>query len=192
MADVTTFLGAFFRSPAAVGAVAPSSSALAAMMVRSAGIQPGQVIVELGAGTGPMTRALVDAHPNNPLLVLEPDPVLAARCRERVPGADVVEAYAQDLPALMASRGYKQADRVVSSLPFAGWPAELQQAVLDAVLGVMAPDGRMVTFTYVQGPWLPAGRRVRKLLEERFARVSCSPTVWGNVPPAFVYCCERV
>jgi phosphatidylethanolamine/phosphatidyl-N-methylethanolamine N-methyltransferase len=191
MADVATFWRALMRSPTGVGAVAPSSGALAAQMVRSAGIGPDHVVVELGAGTGPMTRALVDAHPHNKLLVLEPDPGLAAACRERVPEADVVEAFAQDLPALMASRGYARADRVVSSLPFAAWSDELQRAVLDAVLQVMAPDGRMVTFTYVHGPWLPAGRRVKQLLDERFARVSSSPVVWGNVPPAFVYCCDR-
>jgi phosphatidylethanolamine/phosphatidyl-N-methylethanolamine N-methyltransferase len=191
MADPITFLGALLRSPKGVGAIAPSGRGLAAMMVKMAGIEPGQVIVELGAGTGPMTRAIVDAHPDNPLLVIEPDPELAAACRERVPEAEVIEAYAQDVRTLLRDRGHEGAQRIVSSLPFAIWPDELQRDVLDAVIDVLEPGGCMVTFTYVHGPWLPAGRRVRALLDDRFASVTCSPTVWANLPPAFVYTCER-
>ena len=107
------------------------------------------------------------------------------------PGAEVVEAYAQDLPALLAARGHARCDRVVSSLPFAGWPAEVQDAVFEGILGALAPDGRMVTFTYVHSPWLPAGRRARARLEEAFREVTTSPVVWRNLPPAFVYRCER-
>jgi phospholipid N-methyltransferase len=191
MADHSAFLSAFLRAPVGIGAVAPSSAALARQMVSSAAIAPDHVIVELGAGTGPMTRALRQQHPNNPLLVLEPDPKLAAVCRERTPGVDVVEAYAQDLPRLLAERGLGKADRVVSSLPFAGWSAELQDAVFAGILAACAEDARMVTFTYVHSPWLPAGARAKARLEREFQRVTSSPTVWCNMPPAFVYVCDQ-
>ena len=191
MSDHRSFVGALLRDVKGVGAVAPSSPELAHALVKAADIGPDHVVVELGAGTGPMTRELVDRHPRVPLLVLEPDPGLAARCRANVPEAEVVEAYAQDLPSLLAARGHARADRIVSSLPFASWEPDLQEAVLDAILGALAPDGRFVTFTYVMSPALPAGRRVRALLRERFPRVRRTPTVWRNVPPAFVYVCDR-
>lgn len=190
MADPIVFLRAFLRDPSGIGAVAPSSRYLAHAMVRAAGIAPHHTLVELGAGTGPMTEALQDRHPDCALLVLEPDPVLAARCRARVPQADVVEAYAQDLPSLLAARDWSAVDRVVSSLPFASFPEALQDAVFEAVLEVLAPDGRFVTFTYAHSPWLPAGRRARRMLEDRFGKVSTTPIVWRNLPPAFVYVCD--
>lgn len=191
MSELRTFLGALARKPAGVGAIAPSSRALASTMVALAHIQDGDHVVELGAGTGPMTRALRDAHPHHDVLVLEPDPGLAAKCRENVPGVEVAEAYAQELPKLIADRGWPHVDRVVSSLPFAAWPAPLQKEVFDAILTVLKPGGRLVTFTYAHSPYLPAGRRARALLERTFDRVHLSPVIWGNVPPAFVYVCDR-
>jgi phospholipid N-methyltransferase len=189
--SVGTFLAAALRRPGIVGAVAPSSRHLAAQMVASAALAPGQLVVELGAGTGPMTRALVAAHPSFPRFALEPDPAMAAVTRAAAPGVEVIEAYAQDLPALLAERGLGPIDRVVSSLPFAVWPPSLQDAVFSGILEAMAPDGRLVTFTYVQSPYVPAGRRARATLEKHFARVSTSPVVWCNLPPAFVYVCDR-
>lgn len=191
MPEWGTFLRAVARAPTAVGAVAPSSPALAAMMVRCADIRPGHVVVELGAGTGPMTRALRAAHPDVPLLSLEPDPGLAAAARASATGAEVVEAFAQDLPALLAERGWGPADRVVSSLPFAAWSEDLQEAVFRGILEAMAPRARFVTFTYAHSPWLAAGRRARQRLQASFARVEVSPIVWCNLPPAFVYVCDR-
>lgn len=191
MIDPVVFLRAFLRAPGAVGAIAPSSAALARSLVGSAGIEAGHRVVELGAGTGPMTRELVKRHAGVPLLVLEPDEALAARCREAAPGAEVVSAYAQELPALLAERGWPAADRIVSSLPFASFAPALQDTVFDAIDAVLADDGRFVTFTYAHSPLLPAGRRARVLLEDRFAEVHTTPITWCNLPPAFVYVCGR-
>lgn len=188
--DALSFLGAFLRGPSAVGAIWPSSPALARCIVEAAEIAPHDVVVELGAGTGPFTGEVARRLSGERLLALEPDPTLAARCRARHPDVDVVEAYAQALPSLLAARGHAHADRIVSGLPFAGWPEPLQAAVFDAIVASLRPGGRFVTFTYVQSPWLPAGLRARATLEARFARVGRTPVVWANVPPAFVYVCD--
>jgi phosphatidylethanolamine/phosphatidyl-N-methylethanolamine N-methyltransferase len=192
MREWISFLGAAAGDPQGIGAIAPSGGALARAMVDAARIEAGHRVVELGAGTGPVTRALVAARPDASLLVLEPDAALAARCRAAVPGVQVVEAMAQELPALIEAQGWSAVDRVVSSLPFAVWPVGLQDEVLDAVLNVLVPGGVMVTFTYVQSPLVPAGRRFRRTLERRFARVTTTPIVWLNLPPAFVYVCETL
>lgn len=190
MAEVSAFFRAFLAGPGKIGSIAPSSQALARAMVQNADLRAGQVVVELGAGTGPFTRALAQV-PGITLIALEPDPALARLCREAAPGVPVEEGYAQELPAILARHGHTGCDRVVSGLPFASWSAEVQRAVFDGIDAVLRPGGRMVTFTYVQSPWLPAGRRARALLEQRFARVRTSPVVWANLPPAFVYVCDR-
>lgn len=184
------FLAAALRHPAIVGAIAPSSRCLAAELVRRADARPGQLVVEVGSGTGPMTRALAAADPAFPRFAVEALPEMAAATRRAVPGVEVVEGSASDLPRFLAERGLGPIDRIVSGLPFAAWPDGLQREVLDGILAAMAEDGRLVTFTYAISPLVPAGRRFRRLLERSFARVTTSPTVWANLPPAFVYVCD--
>lgn len=184
-----TFVRGMMRDPIAVGSVWPSGPALAQRMADDASIRPGDLVVELGAGTGPFTAAL--AGRGRRLLALEPDPELARACRVRCPGVDVIERKAEALPAILEERGEAAVDRVVSGLPFAIWPDAVQRAVLDAVTDTLTDDGVFVTFTYAHSPWLPAGRRFRVRLGEAFERVATSPVVWRNAPPALVYRAER-
>jgi len=179
------FLRAMLRDPVAVGSVWPSGPALARAVIDAAELAPGQVVVELGPGTGPFTALL--ARHEGPVLAVEADPDLAARCRARCPQVQVVQGRAEALPRLLAERGHGRVDRVISGLPFAIWSDEAQRAVLRAVTECLAEPGVFVTFTYAHSPWLPAGRRFRGLLGDCFERVEALPVIWGNVPPALVY-----
>lgn len=184
------FLREFVRDPVCLGAVAPSGPSLARLTVESAGIEPGQVVVELGAGTGPMTAEIVRMHPDNPFMSLEPKPALAAALRERFPDVRVEERYLQDLPELLADWGHDKVDRFVSSLPWAIWSDELQGECFDAIANTIQPDGKMVTFQYVHSQVLPAAKKFRATLETRFGKVSKTRVAWVNLPPAFVFVCE--
>ncbi len=184
------FLREFVRDPVCLGAVAPSGPSLARLTVASAEIGPGQVVVELGAGTGPMTREIAARHPDNPFLALEPKPALAAALRERFPQVRVEERTLQELPELLEAWGQPAVDRFVSSLPWAIWPEALQRECFDVILRTLRPDGRMVTFQYVHSQVLPAARRFRDALGERFASVRKTRVAWANLPPAFVFVCD--
>lgn len=184
-----TFVREFAKDPVLLGAVAPSGPDLAKRMIDAANIGPTDVVVELGAGTGPMTAEILRQRPEGPLVVLEPNPKLAAILRERFPGVDVLERFAQDLRPILTERGHDRADRVVSSLPWAIWSEQLQNDVFAAILDVLAPDGVMVTFGYVHAQVLPAAARLRVALETRFASVTTTPIAWRNLPPALVYVC---
>ena len=184
------FLREFVRDPVCLGAVAPSGPSLARLTVASADIRPGHVVVELGAGTGPMTAEIVRAHPDSSFMSLEPKPPLAAALRDRFPGVRVEERYLQDLPELLASWDKPKVDRFVSSLPWAIWSDELQGACFDAILQTIRPDGRLVTFQYVHSQVLPAAKRFRAALESRFEEVTKTRVAWVNLPPAFVFVCD--
>lgn len=191
MTDAFVFLREFLRDPNRIGAVAPSGSQLAARMCESAHLSDGQVIVELGAGTGPFTRAIMERHPSAALLALEPKAELASLLRKELPTVRVVEAYAQELPKLCAEWGHPVVDRVVSGLPWTLWPQEVQREALDAVVEVLAPDGYFVTFNYLGAHMMPKAQALRGELAQRFGSVSTSRTAWLNMPPAFVYICSE-
>ena len=53
------------------------------------------------------------------------------------------------------------------------------------------PGGQFATFAYLQGLLLPAGQRFKDKLAQSFSKVEKSPTVWRNLPPAFVYRCTK-
>lgn len=186
-----TFFREFTRDPVQLGAVAPSGEVLAKLMIECADLKPDQVIVELGAGTGPMTAEILRARPEGPFVALEPNPQLAELLRQRFPHVRVEQRYAQQLRAILTEMGQTRADRVVSSLPWAIWSEPLQNEIFDAILDVLAPDGVMVTFGYVHAQPLPAAKRLRAQLASRFETVELSPIAWRNIPPARVFVCRQ-
>ncbi len=190
MSDVWLFLKEFARNPGQLGAVTPSSRKLAESVVAAAGLTDEQIIVELGAGTGPFTRAVREAVPSATFVALEPSEPMAKRLREQMPDLDVDGRYASELRAILSDRELPHCDRVISGLPWAVFPDEAQRQTLRAVCDCLTPDGRFVTFQYVHSQVLPAARKFRALLDEHFERVQKSEVTWRNVPPAFLFVCE--
>jgi phospholipid N-methyltransferase len=192
MNDNFRFLGTFLRSPVLTGAVAPSSSRLAARMVEEMGVEEAETIVELGPGTGPFTRAILERRrPGALVMALELDPDFAGRLQRRHPEVTVVNASAETLPHQLAARGRTSADCIVCGLPWAGFSRDRQERLLAAVVASLRPGGRFATFAYIHASRFPPGRRLRRLLESGFTSVTTSPIVWRNLPPAFVYRCRK-
>lgn len=173
-----------------MGAVVPSGRLLAAAMARAtvaamAG-RPGHVI-ELGAGTGEVTKALLSA-PIDPqrLALIERDPELARFLRGHLPGPRIVEGDAARLPELLARHGVKEVSAVVSSLPLLSLPAEVVDGIVRGVFEMLPRGGALVQFTYGPSPPVP------KALRERLAlQGSKSRRIWRNVPPAVVWTFTR-
>lgn len=190
--NVGLFLREVSKAPGRMGAILPSSKYLSRLMVSSAEVQDDHVIVELGAGTGPVTAAIRDTAPNAPLLALEPGAELAAHLRKTFPDVDVSETYVQDLVETATEWGHTDIDRVISGLPWTVFPEESANAGLAAVAQVLKKDGILVTFTYVHAnALLPGGKRLRQLLNTHFGDVSTSRIEWRNAPPALVYICRQ-
>src|SRR5260370_41597832 len=85
MSDFSLFLGKFFKHGTAIASLAPSSRWLSRTTVRNIAWDRAQVLVELGAGTGPITRVLAEkARPDCRVIVLERDPDFCPLLRQRV------------------------------------------------------------------------------------------------------------
>lgn len=186
------FLATFARAPFKTGSVAPSSRWLAERMVQGAGLEGAHTVVELGPGTGAITRSIVRELGSETLFVaVEYDPGFAEALKRRFPRATVVNDTAERLPELLREHGRDRADCILSSLPFAAFPQGLRHRLLDAACRSLGPGGRFVTYAYVPAAWLAPGRQLRGLLASFFARVERTPIVWRNLPPAFVYRCQK-
>ena len=188
----TLFLREFLRAPWQIGAVTPSSRRLAAAMVEPVPRAGHAVVVELGPGTGAVTRHIADRLAGRGRqLAVEVNPALASRLARQHPRIEVVRADARHLPELLDARGIGVADVIVSGLPWVGFDPATQSALLGAVRAVMGPDSVFVTFGYRASRWTPPARRFRHLLRQTFDEVLIGRTIRLNVPPAFVYYARR-
>ena len=188
------FIAKFIKDPASVGAIAPSSQRLAAAMVGRIDFARARAIVELGPGTGVFSAAVLAgirrAGSATRFLAVERDPEFATALAAKLGADHVAHGDAAALAELCAARGISAVDYVVSGLPWAAFPAALQDTLMAQVRDVLAPDGGFATFAYLQGLLLQAGQRFRNQLRGWFDTVEESPTVWWNLPPAFVYYCR--
>lgn len=192
MSDSLTFLRNFVRQPIRVGAIAPSSSRLAQQMVQSIDWTTAKYVVEYGSGTGVFTQQITRClQPGSKFFAIEQSAELAQRTRERCPGVTVYCDSVANVETLCQQQGHPQVDAILCGLPWAAFPESLQRECFDAMLRVLRPGGQFATFAYWQGVILPAGIRFAKLLKNTFSEVHRSPTVWRNLPPAFVYRCRR-
>jgi len=186
------FLRAFLRNSGQVGAIAPSSPELASLMTDWLDWDKLQCVVEYGSGTGVFTEAIASRlHQGTRFFAVERDPQLAEISRRRCPEVDVYEDCVSKVPAICRDLGIDRVDAVICGLPWAAFPPELQDQLLEAMFEVLPPGGKFATFAYWQGLLLPAGQRFRKFLKANFSSVEYSPTAWRNLPPAFVYRCVR-
>jgi len=192
MRDNLRFLTTFMRHPVTTGAIAPSSRALAEHMADDMGIEHADTVVELGPGTGAFTRVIeTRLRPEALYLALELDRGFAGTLARRFHRVEIINDSAVNLVEHLESRGRGHADAVICGLPWAVFPPELQEAILSAVVRGLRPGGRFATFAYVHAAWFPMARQFHRRLASRFGKVTRTPVVWRNVPPAFIYRCER-
>ena len=191
-ADGIRFLTAMLRNPARVGAIAPSSAALARAMIRGIDLSNGHAVLELGPGTGPITRVLHAALADPSLyLGIERNGAFVELLRERMPRMRVVEGSAERAVDHLREHGHERVGAIISGLPFASLPAGVRDGVIEALDTLMAPGTVFRTFQYVHAWPLPSAMRFREGMSERFGPCRISRPVMRNLPPALVLSWQR-
>jgi phospholipid N-methyltransferase len=145
-----TFFREFLKSPRVVASVIPSSPFLESRVVKAADPATARAVVELGAGTGVITRPLLkaldaEAH----LLVIERTEAFARQLRQiEDRRLDVVHGCASAIGAEMNRRGLPPADAVISGIPFSTLPEALAQNIICALYDCLRPGGRFVAYQF--------------------------------------------
>jgi phosphatidylethanolamine/phosphatidyl-N-methylethanolamine N-methyltransferase len=175
----------FFRRalahPLQLGTPIPSSPALGRLIASHIGDRKNGLTVEIGGGTGVITRQLLAAGvPADRLLVLEIDPEMADYLRATLPEANVTTGDARDLPALLPPSWRGRVDTIVSGIPMTVLSAAYQCQLIDAMFSALAEDGRYLQYTFTLGGSPVRARRLG-LAGRRLG------TTFGNFPPASVW-----
>jgi len=182
LGDKTAFLRTLLENPRLTGAVAPSGPYLARAMARAAAGAREGLVVELGPGTGPVTKALIEQGFSRERLVLvEYDPAFCRLLAQRFAPARVVQGDAYDLPVTLADLAGLRIAAIVSSLPLLNQPKPLRAKLIQDAFALMGPTGVFVQFTYGLKSPIP-----REACVDRYAG-QCSAPIWRNLPPARVW-----
>jgi len=176
------------RNPGAVGAVLPSSRYLARALVGRLDLKPGELVVEYGPGTGPMTNIVRKLLPAGArYLGIELDPRFHQQLLRQFPEFDFHLGSAADVAAILGARGLPAPVRILSGLPFASLPAAVQDAVVAGIVTALrGSQGDFRTFQYVHAYGMKSARRFRDMMSERFDGFERIGPIVRNVPPAFV------
>jgi phospholipid N-methyltransferase len=168
-----------FQNPRGMGTLCPSSAALANEMAGALSplVDENDVFIEVGAGTGPVTAALLRRGiPPERLIVIEKSPALAECLTSRFPGVKICCCGAENMGGCLG--GGERVRAIVSSLPFRTLPETVSLDIMSEVERTLSPGGLFVQFTYAlvgEIPFIPPG--FRKLR---------SNFVLLNLPPAKV------
>jgi phospholipid N-methyltransferase len=183
------------------GAVAPSSRRLAARLVAPFA-RSGGAVLEVGAGTGAVTRALAAVlRPADRLDVVEVNPRFVGVLRRAVLAEPVLAAVANQIrivPGSVTEVGLdRRYDAIVSCLPFTNFDPEEVRTILRRYVAALAPGGHLTYFGYLgtraaravvaSRPERDRHRAVAAVLAEFDHRYDARrSTVWANLPPARV------
>jgi phospholipid N-methyltransferase len=179
--DRLKFLRAFLANPRQVGAILPTSRWAVRDMLDLGDVPNAKLVVELGAGTGVQTgELLARLGPEAELVAVEIDEKLAELLagRYRDPRLHVVCDSAENLDEHLDGR---QADIVVSALPYTSFAPDLRRRILDVLPRIVAPGGAVLVIQY--------SPLILNELRRRFGQVRLRISPW-NVPPAVLFACR--
>ena len=166
------------------GSIMRSSPYLINRLLRGIDFGRTPAIVQLGVGTGCITREILRRlRPDGVLLAVEVNESWVEECTSiRDSRLELRHECASELPRLLAELGIDQVDYIVSTVPLAILPRELVDRILAASQASLSPDGKFLQYQYSLTNLFA--------LERRFRDVRLGFTL-RNVPPAFVYECSQ-
>ena len=198
--DYGLFLSESLRSFSVTASLFPSSRFLATALLRAIDFSAAQVVVELGIGTGAITREILRRlHPGAVLLGVDLNPAFVSHVRRSIQDSRFIPVLgqAERLGALMSRHGIARADAIVSSLGLTAMQPAQRLAVLKQASAHLTRDGVMTQYQYLHAGGTPNWTSSlgllrfaeKEFLKAHFRHVASERVIW-NLPPARVFTCR--
>jgi len=176
---VSLFLRRWLANPLQMGSIVPSSPALGRRVARLVQRRDEELVVELGAGTGAISRALLAGGvPPDRLVVVEIVPEMAGHLAASLPGVRVVQGDAFDLAASLPAWMHGKIGTAICGIPLVLLPLNRQRRFVEQVEAV-APGRGFLLYSYC----------ITSPLPWRALNLSAERKAWTpmNFPPASVW-----
>lgn len=181
--DRRLFFLAFLRNPRKVGNPFASGKSLSKAMAAQLVVGEDEFVIELGAGNGAVTRAILDAgiKPEK-LIIIERDKQFLKRLTNKFPGVRIELGDARNTSEIVKALGIKQVGAVVSSLPLLNMPHAIRHDIVNSCFKALKKDGLYIQYTY--GLVSPVPKPNQKDLG---IKGNVKKNVLLNLPPARVW-----
>lgn len=180
------FLQAFLKNPGKVGSIKPSSPELAQKMIEGITPDKDNAVLELGVGTGAITKFLQEIVPDDKsYLGIELDRDLVRLLRRNFPDMEIVRGNAVDTAAIHERSGIGKISYVICCLPFVSLPNEVGEQIMLQIDKFMQQGCTFRTFQYAHGYYFPSAIKLREFMRIRYGKSKKSPLIFKNVPPAY-------
>jgi phospholipid N-methyltransferase len=180
------FLQAFLKNPFKVGAITPSSPELAQKMVEEITPNKKNIVLELGVGTGAITKFLQEVVPDKEsYLGIEIDKTLVRSLKKNYSNLRFVCGNACDVFALHQKSKLGNVGYIICCLPFVSLPNEIGEEIFAEIDKFMRTGCVFRTFQYAHGFFFPSAIKLREYMETRYGKAEKSPMIMKNVPPAY-------
>jgi phosphatidylethanolamine/phosphatidyl-N-methylethanolamine N-methyltransferase len=181
--NTTLFLKRWLANPLQMGSVIPSSPALCKRIAALVECKDDEVVVELGAGTGVISRALLAAGvPAERLVVVEIVRDMAEHLRSVLPGVNVIQGDAFELSKALPEWMHGKVGTAICGIPLVMLPTDQQKRFVDAVESV-APGKGFLLYTYCITSPLPYRKLGLKAKREAWTPLNLPPaSVWRYQP----------
>lgn len=178
--DEIRFFKGLMNGPRSVGAIVPTSARTARKMASVITPESGLPVLELGPGTGVITRAILQRGiAPEKLISIEYSSEFLTHLRSVLPGVNFVQGDAFDLAKTLQGHAQQQFDCVISGLPLLNFPMHKRVALIEDLLD-RVPVGRpVVQFSY--GPISPVA------VKPDSYRVQHFDFILRNIPPAQIW-----
>lgn len=183
--DEIKFFKNWIDQPKAVGAVLPTSVGTARKMASLINTDSGNPVLELGPGTGVITKAILEkgVRADN-LFSVEFSENFLPDLRRSIPGVNFLHGDAFNLDSVLPDLDGRKFDAVVSGIPLLNFTLDSRLRLLDDLLDRLNPGRPVIQFSY--GPKSP--------IPPNWSTYTVEPLDWmvRNVPPARLWVYRRM
>jgi phospholipid N-methyltransferase len=174
----------FFRSPAMLGSLVPSSRFLVKTLLSQVEWDRARILVEYGPGIGTFTREILKKmRPDATLVAIELNPAFVSFLRREIqdPRLRVIYGSAVEVRAVLEQLGSASADYIISGIPYSTMPDSDRRQILRESRRMLDPKGAFLVYQFT-GTVLPYLRSSFRSVRQDFELL--------NILPARIFCCS--
>jgi phospholipid N-methyltransferase len=173
----------FFKSPAMLGSLIPSSRFLVNDVLNRVDWERARVIVEYGPGVGTITQEILKRmRPDAVLLAIELNQEFVDFLHEEIadPRLHAVHGSASDVRKVLEKLGLPSADYIISGIPYSTMPHAVRREVMQESRKVLHPEGVLLVYQFTNA--------VLPYLNSSFGSVRQNFQFFNILPARIFYC----